>query len=121
MIQTATNPHYNYLVSHGLYFDIELIGPAITNTIGTYQTAKMHLVIAGDRLEKHAVEFKFRSKGEDRKTLMLEAPIAKEWTDLDIAMRMLLMINQKYHSDTILDDFWSIRKYKTYRNPANQE
>jgi hypothetical protein len=108
MIQTATNPHYNYLVSHGLYFDIELIGPAITNTIGTYQTAKMHLVIAGD-------------KGEDRKTLMLEAPIAKEWTDLDIAMRMLLMINQKYHSDTILDDFWSIRKYKTYRNPANQE
>ncbi|CAD9227973.1 hypothetical protein BCEN4_740093 [Burkholderia cenocepacia] len=121
MIQTATNPHYNYLVSHGLYFDIELIGEAETDSLGTYQNAKMYLVVAGDRLDKHAVEFNFKSNGEDRKALMLEAHITKEWTALDNAMRKLLMVNQKHHTEAILDDYWSIRKYRTYCHPSMQK
>jgi len=121
MIQTATNPHYNYLVSHGLFIDIQLEARAYTNSLGTFQDAKIYLVVAGDRLEKYPVAFYFRSNGEDRNALMMQAPVTEEWTDLDCATRTLILRNQKYHTEKMLNDNWSIRKYREYRRPSNQE
>lgn len=120
MIQTATNVHFNYLVSHGLYIDIQLVGSAYTNSLGTFQDAKIYLVVGGDRLEKYPVAFYFMSNGEDRNALMMQAPVTKEWTNLDIAMRSLILRNQNYHTDMVLNDYWSIRKYKQYCHPSKQ-